>query len=404
MIACITKGKANGVFIAPPSKSMAHRYLICAGLSKGKSIIKNIALSNDILATINCLEQIGARCIIEGDAVTVYGADLNEIKENTKLNCNESGSTLRFFIPLLLLCNKTVQITGSDYLFSRPLNIYAEICDKQGMLFSKQNNVLTLKGVLQSGKYEIDGSISSQFVSGLLFVLPLLNGDSTIKLLPPVESRSYINMTVAALKVFGVDISYSNQNTLYIKGNQTYTATDFIVEGDYSNAAFFGALNTLGAKIDLKGLDTETLQGDSVFFKYAKALENGYCSLDVTDCPDIAPVLVTLAAALNGAELTGTKRLKIKESDRGKAIAEELSKLGADITVFENKIIVNKTELHKPSEILNGHNDHRIVMSLAVLLTKFSGKINGCEAVNKSFPDFFDKLSSLGIEVKFNDK
>lgn len=404
MIACIKKGEAKGELFAPPSKSMAHRYLICAALSKGKSIIKNIALSNDILATISCLEEIGARCIIDGDTVTVYGTDLTEIKENTKLNCNESGSTLRFFIPLVLLCNKTVHITGSDYLFSRPLNIYNEICDKQGILFLKQNNLLTLKGTLQSGTYEIDGSISSQFISGLLFALPLLKNNSTVKLLPPIESRSYIDMTISALNTFGVDVSYLDPNTLYIKGNQSYNAADFVVEGDYSNAAFFGALNTLGANINIKGLEPESLQGDSVFFNYAEALKKGYCSLDVSDCPDIAPILVTLAAALNGAEFVGTKRLKIKESDRGNAIAEELKKFGADITVLENKIIVNKAELHKPNEILNGHNDHRIVMSLAILLTKFSGKISECEAVNKSFPDFFDKLSSLGIEVKIDDK
>ncbi len=403
MIAEICKGIAKGELIAPPSKSMAHRYLICAGLTSGKSIIKNIAFSNDIEATIGCLENIGARVIIENDTVTVYGADLKDIKENTILDCNESGSTLRFFIPLMLLCNKLVQLTGSEYLFSRPLGIYEEICKKQSIYFSKENNILTLKGTLLPDSFKIDGSISSQFISGLLFVLPLLNKDSTIELLPPVESRSYINMTLTALKKFGIYVYYTDENTLLIKGNQAYKPCEAVVEGDYSNAAFFGALNTLGGNVTIKGLREETLQGDKIFFEYAKRLKNGYCTLDVSDCPDIAPILVTLAAALNGGELVGTKRLKIKESDRGRAIAEELKKFGADICVEENKITVNKAVLHKPTEPLNGHNDHRIVMSSAVLLTEFSGKIEGCEAVNKSFPDFFQRLAALGIKVKIYD-
>ncbi len=403
MNAFIGKGYANGEIFAPPSKSMAHRYLICAALSKGKSVIKNISFSKDIEATISCLKEIGAEFVIENDAITVYGTDLKNIKSNTILNCNESGSTLRFFIPLVLLCNKYVKITGSEYLFTRPLGIYEEICKEQNIYFSRENNVLTLKGILKPDNFKIDGGISSQFISGLLFILPLLNGDSTIKLLPPVESRSYINMTLAALKIFGIYVYYTDENTLYIKGNRSYIPSCATVEGDYSNAAFFGALNFLGGNLEIKGLNKETLQGDSVFFEYANRLKNGYATLDVSDCPDIAPILITLSAALNGGEFVGTKRLKIKESDRGNAIAEELRKFGADILIFDNKIIVNKTELRKPTEVLKGHNDHRIVMSLAVLLTLFSGEICEAESVSKSFPDFFQRMAALGIEVRIND-
>ncbi len=403
MLAEIEKSSPSGVLTAPPSKSMAHRLLICAGLAKGTSKIENISLSQDVLATLDCLKALGADCSYQNGTVTVTGVDFKKLK-GVKACCRESGSTLRFFIPIFWLLNSSAQLCGSEYLFSRPLGIYREIADKQGLGFKLQRNCVELRGSLNGGEFSLQGNISSQFISGLLFALPFTNKDSTIKLIPPIESRSYIDMTLSALKAFGISASWIDDFTIFIKSNQRYRPCDIKVEGDYSNAAFFAALNELGGEIELNGLNADSLQGDSIIFDYLNRLNSENAVLDVSNCPDIAPILITVAAAKNGAKFIGTKRLEMKESNRGRVIAEELRKFGADIMVEDNEITVNKCILHKPMEILYGHNDHRIVMSLAVLLTLYSGTINGCEAVNKSYPEFFDELSRLKIGVKLYDK
>ena len=400
MIAEINPSKGKGIFEAPPSKSMAHRLLICAGLSEGKSIIKGISDSEDIKATLDCLSAIGAEYEISGDTVTVNGADIRDIPEGAVLRCRESGSTLRFFIPICLLGGKTFTLTGSKKLLSRPLSVYEKIFREQGIVFEASEEKITLSGKLKSGIFEIPGDISSQFVTGLLFVLPLLEENSVIKLLSPVESRSYINLTVEALAAFGVNIEWQDENTLFIKGGQNYKATDAKVEGDYSNAAFFEALNLFGSEIEITGLEPESLQGDKVYKEYFRLLEKGEETIDISDCPDLGPILFAVAAAKNGGTFTGTKRLKIKESDRAAAMAEELSKFGTKVTVNEDSVIIDASGFHAPTGTLFGHNDHRIVMSCTVLLCLTGGKIEGAEAVRKSFPDFFEKLKKLGFEVK----
>lgn len=399
MIARITKGYAQGSVIAPPSKSMAHRILICTGLANGKSIVENISLSQDVSATLDCLKACGAKYEISGNSVEIEGIDVDNFSVVSQADCRESGSTLRFFVPIFMLCDKPVTLTGSKYLFTRPLDVYKKIAVQQNLQFELTENRLTVCGKITAGEYKVRGDISSQFISGLMFALPTLKGDSVIKLIPPVESRSYINMTMEALMLFGVSATWVDDFTIFIKSNQRYRPCTVVTEGDYSNAAFFAALGSMGNNVEINGLKTDSLQGDKVIFDLLKKLDTQDAVIDVSDCPDIAPILITVAAAKHGARFTGTKRLKIKESDRGTAIAQELAKFGADIKVLENEIVVGNTELHAPSGILNGHNDHRIVMSLAVLLTAFSGEIDGCEAVNKSFPDFFKQLSALGIEV-----
>lgn len=403
MIATIDKSVATGKVFAPPSKSMAHRLLICAGLADGKSTVKNIAFSQDILATLDCLEAIGAKYTVSGDTVEICGKSPKSISGDITACCRESGSTLRFFIPIMLLCGNNCSLTGSEYLLKRPLNVYENICKKQNLTFDLSDNELLLKGPLQAGEFVIDGGISSQFISGLLFALPLLETDSTIKIIPPIESRSYINMTLSALKTFGINADWIDETTISVCGNQKYNNADVVVEGDYSNAAFYEAFNCVGGSIEVLGLDTESLQGDKVFYDCFDKLKKGRPLIDISDCPDLAPVLLTLASLFNGAEFTGTKRLEIKESNRGKVMAEELAKFGADIKVYDNSITVNKTELHAPVSVLSGHNDHRIVMSLSVISSVYGGIISGCEAVSKSFPDFFDKIKSLGVKVVLNE-
>ncbi len=399
MVAEIKVSTAKGTVLAPPSKSMAHRLLICAALSQGVSRIYNIARSQDILATIDCLTSLGAKFTFCDDYIAVKGLDLTKIKGPIKANCRESGSTLRFIIPLMLLTEVECALSGSEYLFTRPLSIYEEIANYYNFKFLKNKNGIELKGILKSGTYEIPGNISSQFISGLLFALPLLENDSLIKIKGILESRPYVDLTIDALKQFDVTAEFLNDNEIFIKGTQKYRATDTSVEGDYSNAAFYEALNFLGSGISVNGLKKDSYQGDKVYFEYFNQLKNGTPTLDITDCPDLAPILFTIAAYFNGGVFTGTKRLKMKESDRAQAMKTELQKFGADIVVLENEVIVKKSELHKPNEILNGHNDHRIVMSLCVLLSRFGGKINNAEAVSKSFPDFFENISFLGIGV-----
>ncbi len=399
----IKPGKGHGTMEAPPSKSIAHRLLICGGLAKGKSVIEGISDSEDMKATLDCLSAIGAKYSIDGDKVTIIGADIRNIPENAVFRCRESGSTLRFFIPICLLDGKTFSFTGSEKLLSRPLSVYDEIFKKQNILFECNPDKITVGGKLQSGTYKIKGNISSQFITGLLFVLPLMENDSVIQLIPPVESCSYINLTIEALKTFGIEISWQDEKTLFIKGNQEYHAVNAKVEGDYSNAAFFAALNKLGSDINITGLNPESLQGDKVYEKNFSLLEKGTPTVNISDCPDLGPILFAVAAVKGGGVFTGTRRLKIKESDRAAAMAEELAKFGVAVTVHDDSVVVYPHNFHAPTETLCGHNDHRIVMSCSVLLTLTGGTIDGAEAAAKSLPDFFERLQKLGFEVSFND-
>ena len=395
----IKPGQAVGTVSAPPSKSMAHRLLICAGLSRGVSHIRGVELNQDIAATVDCLRALGAECTLSEDTVTVQGVNIFTAAPSDILHCRESGSTLRFLIPTALLCKIPVTLTGAQSLFSRPLSVYENLCDSNDFYLHKDGCKLEVGGALKPGVFTIPGDVSSQFISGLLFALPLLDGDSTIMITPPVESRSYIDLTLQALRSFGVCAQWKDSRTLYIPGNQTYKATDMTVEGDYSGAAFFGALNALGADISITGLLSESLQGDKVYESLFPALSAGSPEIDISDCPDLGPVLFAVAAAKNGAVFTGTRRLKIKESDRATAMAQELSAFGTEVTVKENSVVVSPKAFHKPDRILCGHNDHRIVMSLAVLLTLTGGQIGGAQAITKSFPGFFDCLRALNIEV-----
>ncbi len=401
MKAIIRPSVLSGEIKAPPSKSMAHRLLISAGLADGKSIIKNVDFSEDILATLDCLSTMGAKIEREESIVTITGTT-PFISAEKEFSARESGSTLRFFIPILLLSKREQTFTGYGRLMERPMSVYEEICNEKGLLFSQQSGKIKLCGKLSAGKFTVRGDISSQFVSGLLFALPFCEEDSTIELMPPVESRSYINMTIDAMKSFGVNAEWKSETEIYIKGNQQYKSQTLTVEGDYSNAAFIEAFNLFGSEVAVKNLDDDSLQGDKIYKKYFSELSSGAPILDVSNCPDLAPVLMTLAAMKNGATLTGTKRLEIKESDRAETMKDELSKFGADITVNEDSVIIRKTDLYTPTEKLSGHNDHRVVMALSVISSILGGEIEGVETVSKSYPDFFSVLKKLGAKIELN--
>ena len=395
----INPSRAMGRVSAPPSKSMAHRLLICAALCEGVSVVRGVSGCEDVLATLDCIESLGVRYEKQGDDITVYGMDITKSSPTRPLNCRESGSTLRFMIPIALLSGMTTMLSGAPSLMSRPMGVYEGLCASQGLTYITDGKSIAVKGRLVGGEYELVGNISSQFISGLLFALPLCEENSKIRITTAIESKSYIDMTLKAISAFGIVAEWEDEHTLLIPGGQKYTARDIAVEGDWSGTAFIEALNLFGGEVEIDGLDPESIQGDKVYRRFYEMLSLGVPTIHIGDCPDLGPVLFAISSALCGGIFSGTKRLKIKESDRAAAMAEELSKFGVLVTVHEDAVVVYPADFHAPTEPLSGHNDHRIVMALSVLLTITGGEIEGAEVVSKSYPGFFEDLRSLGIEV-----
>lgn len=391
---------AVGTVEAPPSKSMAHRLLICACLAKGRSVIKNIAYSNDILATLDCLETLGARCERGDDYVVVDGIDVHSFIPSGVLRCRESGSTLRFMIPVALMCGERCEFNGTQYLMHRPQSVYEELFARQGIKFKRGNDYILAKGSLKPGNIKIAGNVSSQFVSGLLFTLPNLDSDSVLEIIPPVESRSYIDLTLKSLEEFGVKAEWTDENTLFVRGNQQFVPCNITVEGDYSNACAFDAFNTIGGRVNVTGLDENSLQGDRVYKEYFKSLTDGKAELDISDCPDLGPVLFAVAASNHGGVFTGTDRLRIKESNRISAMKTELEKVGAYVYEEDSRVTVISAPLSEPTCEIDSHNDHRIVMAMSLILSKTGGVITNAQAINKSLPDYFDKLKTLAVKFE----
>lgn len=400
MRAVIKPSTLKGRIFAPPSKSYAHRIMICAALAKGTSKISNIANSEDLLATGDCIKALGADIKKSENNAFITGID-SKNDSTIILPCRESGSTLRFLIPIACALYDSSVFEGSKRLIERGISIYEDIFRRCGIEISKTDTKISLKGRLLSGEYTVCGNVSSQFISGLLFALPLLDGDSKITVIPPVESKPYIDITLSVLKEFGIKITMEGENSYIVKGNQQYSACNMTVTGDWSNSAVFFALNALGANIDVLGLSKDSLQGDKAITEHIITLKTDNPVIDVSACPDLAPVLFALSSALCGAEFIGTSRLKIKESDRAEAMKEELLKFGIKTEIYDNRVIIRKGSLKPPKEPISSHNDHRIVMACAILLMQTGGVIEGVEAISKSYPDFFEVLSSLGAEVSY---
>ena len=414
----------KGNLVARPSKSFAHRYLIAAALSDDESIISNVDFSDDIIATLNCIHAYGKKHFREFEKHEVHFS--NECTKNfdPTFDCKESGTTLRVFMPIALQKYDKATFIGSDRLIERGVDIYEKLF--KYVTFHKDKYSINSKGTINAGTFELPGNISSQYISGLLYALPLLENDSEIKITTNIESLDYILMTLEVLKNFGIQIETNLTNFgetastncmgeccepnnrrgehcdpayFKIKGAQKYSAHDFSIEGDYSNAAFIDAFNFFGNNINLTGLNPNSLQSDKVYKKYFDMLDKDFSEIDISNCIDLGPILITFAALKKGARFTGTSRLKIKESDRGNVIAEELRKCGADISVLDNEIVVNKKELHSSTTPFDSHNDHRIAMSLSLLSTQFDIEISGSECVSKSYPGYFDDLKSLGAAI-----
>ncbi len=395
----IEKGVAYGKISAPPSKSMAHRLLISAALSNGRSVLRGVSDCEDVRATERCLRALGAKFEKCGDVFTVYGTNARRSAPTLPLDCNESGSTLRFIIPVAALSDAPISFTGAGRLMQRPMSVYEKLFFEKGIYYCSDEEIITVKGALTGGEYCVAGNVSSQFISGLIFALPLAERDSYIKIIPPIESLPYINLTLEAVSRFGIKADFIDECTIKIPGSQTYKPADVTVEGDYSGAAFIESLNLFGGNVEVSGLEPESLQGDKIYKEHFKMLKVGTPTINIENCPDSGPIYFAIAAALNGATFTGTKRLKIKESDRASAMASELSKLGVKVEISENSAVIHKTQIKTPGEVLSSHNDHRIAMALSVLLTLVGGEIEGAEAINKSYPDFFGDLVKLGIGV-----
>lgn len=394
----IRPSKLSGRIKAPPSKSMAHRLLICAALCEGESIISNINYCDDILATLDCLRSLGAVIRSKGDCISITGTN-PYMSKGTVFPCRESGSTLRFLMPVAMLSGEKSRFTAQGRLSERPMLVYESLAAEKGLFYEKNSDGIDVCGELKGGEYRIRGDISSQFISGLMFALPLCNCDSRIIIEGKTESLPYIEMTVYVLGLFGVSIKKEADNSYFIKGGQKYIPGNHTVEGDYSGSAVLEAFNCVSSQIEIVGLDEESLQGDRVYREYFSMLRDSAPVIDISDSPDLAPILMTLAAFFCGATLTGTNRLRYKESDRAEAMKSELLKFGAEIDIGDDRIIIYKSRLHTPSDTLCGHNDHRIVMSLAVLASRYGGLIEGAEATDKSFPDFFMKMKKLGLQI-----
>ena len=310
----VMPGRARGVVRAPASKSVAHRYLIAAALASGESRLTGLTLSDDLLATCDGLRALGCGIRFEGTtAVVSGGADL---RPRGELPCRECGTTLRLLLPLCLVSGEAATLTGSEKLLSRPLGVYENLARERGFRFERGPCRVTVAGRLTPGTYRVPGDISSQFVSGLCYALACLDGESTVSLTGAVESRSYIDLTLDALRAFGADGGWADDRTIRIAGGRTFRAGAHAVEGDESNAAFPLALAALGDPVEVSGRNPATRQGDRVAAAYFRQLRAGAATLSVADCPDLAPILFTVAALSHGGVFTDTARLRLKESDR----------------------------------------------------------------------------------------
>lgn len=420
----IYPGKLSGEVKIPPSKSMAHRAVICAALGDGNSKVTNIDYSDDIIATIEAMRALGAKITKKEDYLEVYGVnspeniEANSVKEQRTIDCNESGSTLRFLVPIAALFDGVNRFVGRGNLGKRPLDTYYKIFNEQGIKYSYKDGILDLKteGKLKAGEFKMEGNISSQFITGLLFTLPLLDGDSKIVITTEMESKGYIDLTLRAIKDFGVEIINNNYEEFIIKGNQIYKSIDYRVEGDYSQAAFFFCADALSSNIVLNDLKLDSLQGDKEIIDILQRMglklnnkDNGLIGsasvglkstiIDGSQCPDIIPVVSLVAALSEGTtEIINAGRLRIKECDRLAAVTSELNKLGAKIIEKEEGLIIEGVKGLKGNVEVWSHKDHRIAMTMAIASTMCKEPIilKDYECVSKSYPQFWDDFKNLG--------
>ena len=411
----IKANRLTGEVTPPPSKSILHRYIIASSLAKGISKIENISYSDDIIATIEAMKKLGAKIEKKNNFLLIDGSktfDKEYLNNNAEIDCNESGSTLRFLFPLSIVKKNRILFKGKGKLFKRPLSPYFENFDKYQIKYSYINeNEILLDGELKSVEYEIDGDISSQFITGLLFSLPLLNGNSKISIKGKLESSSYIDITLDCLNKFGIKIMNNSYQEFIIEGNQTYKSGDYKVEADYSQIAFFLVANSIGSNIKINGLNTNSLQGDKKIIDFISQIDNWNKKekliLDGSETPDIIPILSLKACtSKKEIEIVNIARLRIKESDRLRAIVKELSKLGFDLLEKEDSILINSRKdfnkiINNSPVYLSSHSDHRVAMTIAIASTYYDGEIilDNLDCIKKSYPNFWEVFLSLGGKI-----
>ena len=398
----ITPGPLAGTVTPPPSKSIAHRAILAAALTSETSTIQNITLSQDIEATLRCVSALGGAWKQEGDTLHVSGLWHREwdTAELPHLDCGESGSTLRFLIPIALALRGGGVFTGRGRLMERPQKPYFDIFEEKGIFYEQKENALTLQGLLTPGEYRLPGNVSSQFITGLLYALPLLNGDSWITLSSPLESRGYVDMTLDVLNLFGI-CPEAGENGFFIPGNRVYAPQGFCIEADWSQAAFWYVAQTLGSTVEVGGMDPGSAQGDTAILEFLNRLaaEREF-SFDVSQCPDLVPPMAAAAALAPGRviRLTNAARLRLKESDRLTSVTQVLNALGADMEEGEDFLLIHGKEMLQGGVTVDSWNDHRIAMMAAIAATWCEKPITltGAESVGKSYPTFWEEYARLG--------
>ena len=393
----ITPSNIGGCVDSPPSKSYAHRMLICAALTGGKSIVHGISESEDMYATLDCIKALGIKYKKDGD--TVYFEGTTDCEPEYVFRCRESGSTLRFFIPIGQVFNGENYFSGSKRLMERGIGVYKDAFAEKNIMIDDDSDGVVVTGLLKSGEYCIPGNISSQYATGLLTALPLLDGDSRLIVSEPIESYSYIGITLDVLKQFGIVIKEEKRGTYYIRGNQKYVPGEYTVEGDWSNSAALLAYNAVGGNVKVCGLNDKSCQGDMICLEMIEKLKKEFSQVDISDCPDLGPILFAVAAVCHGGKIKGIGRLRIKECDRVKAMICELAKVGISCEESEDEVVIHHSVVTSPGGVIESWNDHRIVMAMTLVLSICGGTIRNYEAVGKSFPDYFKVMKSLGLEV-----
>jgi len=400
----ITPSKLTGAVTPPASKSQSHRLVIAAALAQGTSRIGNLSHSEDIDATLDCMAALGARW--EAGAITGVSAGRAGEGPLPRLDCRESGSTLRFLIPVALALRGGGVFTGKGRLLRRPMEPYEKLFRDRGIFYQAGEEQIVVKGELKAGNYTLPGDVSSQFITGLLFALPLLDGESELTLTTPLQSAGYVDMTLEALDQFGVRVE-KLANGWRIQGPQRPQAGERRAEGDWSQAAFYYAARGLGNPVEIWGMNPDSAQGDRIIRAYAGQLNGtGTVTLDVSQCPDLAPALAVHAALRAGetTHIVGGARLRMKESDRIEAITSELNKLGAQVTQTADSMTIRGVSALNGGET-DSHNDHRIAMMLAIAATRSRGPvlIRDAGSVAKSYPHFWEDYQMLGGRIAVSD-
>ena len=410
----IMPAKLKGVVTPPPSKSQAHRLIIAAALAEGESVLTNVAFSQDIEATLNCMEVLGAKSRRTDGTLTLAGLGSRRTAVSACMcdalhfECGESGSTLRFLIPIVLAAAGGGFFTGRGRLLARPQQPYADLFAEKGIFFRHSPSAISLRGTLEPGLYRLPGNVSSQFVTGLLYALPLLKGDSVVELTTPLESRGYVDMTLQALEQFGVCVETDGPRRYRIPGGQRYRAGRAEVEADWSQAGFYYAAMGLGCELELEGLSAYSAQGDmAIVPAWMKLRGLGTVELDVSDIPDLVPALALQAALRAGqtTRLVNAARLRIKESDRLDTVTTELNKLGARVEQGADFLSIRGVD-RLTGGTVDSHNDHRIAMMLAMAATRADGPVTLLDAgaVAKSYPNFWAEYQRLGGRIVQGDQ